>query len=77
MKDAVCEYQNPQGETVKTLKIELVNCFLAYVPEDDVEEVYSSFSSNHSVLTEEEYYKVISTSCGENELRPLRNAEFN
>jgi hypothetical protein len=77
MKEAVCEYKNPKGETVKTLSIEAVNCFLAYEPEGDVQEVYSSFSCNHSPLSEEEYYEVISSSCEEEELRPLRNAEVN
>ena len=77
MKDAVCEYINPKGDLVKTLRIEAVNCFLAYEPEGDVQEVYSSFSSNHSSLTEEEYYEAISSSCWEEELRPLRNAKFN
>ena len=77
MKDAVCRYQNQKGETVKTLSIEAVNCFLAFEPDGDVQEMYSSFSINNSPLTEEEYYKAISSSCGEKELHPLRNAEFN
>ncbi len=77
MKDAVCEYKNPKGETVKTLNIEAVNCFLTFEPEGDVQEMYSSFSCNNSSLTEEEYYDAISSSCGEEELRPLRNAEYN
>mgnify|MGYP003300931921 CR=1 FL=1 len=77
MKDAASEYNNPQGQTVKTLRIEAVGCFLAYDPDGDVQEIYSSFSINNSSLTEEEYYKAISSSCGEEELRPLRNAEFN
>ena len=77
MKGAVCEYKNQKGETVKTLNIEAVNCFLAYEPEGDVQEMYSSFSSNNGSLSEEEYYEVISSSCGEEELRPLRNADFN
>ena len=77
MRDAVCEYKNPKGDTVKTLRIEAVDCFLAYEPEGDVQEIYSSFSINNSSLTEEEYCKAISSSCGEEELRPLRNAEFN
>lgn len=77
MKDAACEYKNPKGDTVKTLRIEAVDCFLAYEPEGDVQEMYSSFSRNHSSLTEEEFYNAISTSCVEEELRPLRNAEFN
>ena len=77
MKNAVCRYKNPKGDTVKTLSIEAVDCFLAFEPEGDVQEIYSSLSINNSSLTEEEYYKAISSSCGEEELRPLRNAEFN
>ena len=77
MKDAVCGYKNPKGDTVKTLSIEAVDCFLAFEPNGDIQEIYSSFSINNSSLTEEEYYKAISSSCGEEELRPLRNAEFN
>lgn len=77
MKGAVCEYRNPEGETVRTISIEAVDCFLAYEPEGDVQEVYSSFSCNHSPLSEEEYYKVILSSCEEEELRHLRNSEFN
>ncbi len=76
MKDTVCEYINLKGETVKTLSIEAVNCFLAYEPDGDVQEVYSSFSINRSSLTEEEYYKTITYACGEKEMRPLRNLEF-
>ena len=76
MKDAVCEYKNQKGDTVKTLRIEAVNCFLAYEPEGDVQEMYSSFSRNNRSLTEEEYYEAICSSCTEEELRPLRNAGF-
>ena len=77
MKDAVCRYKNPKGDTVKTLSIEAVDCFLAFEPEGDVQEIYSSLSINNSSLTEEEYCKAISSSCQEEDLRPLRNAEFN
>ncbi len=76
MKDAVCEYKNLKGETVKTLSIEAVDCFLVYESDGDVQEVYSSFSINCSSLTEEEYYKTITFACGEKEMRPLRNSEF-
>lgn len=77
MQDAVFEYTNIYGEKVKTLKIEAVDCFLALDEEDDVQEIFSSFSTNHSVLSEEEYYNEISSSCDEKELRLLRNKEFN
>ena len=77
MKDAACEHKNPKGETVKTLSIRCVDCFLAYEPEGDVQELYSSFSANHSVLTEEAYYQAISYCCDAEELYPLRDAELN
>lgn len=77
MKDSVYEYKNPKGDTVKIISIKAVDCFIAYAPEGDVQEMYSSFSINNSSLNEEEYYKTISSSCGEEELRPLQNAEFN
>ena len=37
MKDAVCRYQNQKCDTVKTLSIEAVNCFLAFEPDGDVQ----------------------------------------
>lgn len=77
MREAVCEYVNPGRETVKTLSIETVDCFLAYEPDGDVQELYSSFSTNSSGLSEEDYYKAITSVCGEKELRVLRNSEFN
>ncbi len=77
MKDSACEYINLNGETVKTLSIDAVDCFLAYEMDGDVQEVYSSFSINRSSLTEEEYYKAITFACGEKEMRPLRNSEYN
>lgn len=77
MKHAVCEYTNPKGETVKTLRIEAVDCFYAFEPDGDVQEVFSSFSRNPGSLSEEEYYQAITSYCGEEDLRSLRNIEFN
>ncbi|MBQ2995648.1 MAG: DUF4288 domain-containing protein [Oscillibacter sp.] len=77
MRDCVCEYKNINGESVKTQAIEALDCFLAVDPEGDVQELYSSFSINDSSLPEEEYYRLITSPCGEKELRPLRNKEFN
>ncbi len=77
MRDCVYDYTNTKGEKVRTFKIELLDCFLAYDEEDDVQEVYSSFSTNHTSLLEEEYYNAITTSCDVNEMYPLRDKEFN
>lgn len=71
------EYINIYGEKVKTFSIEAIDCFLALDPEGDVQEVYSSFRTNSGVLPEEEYYRLITSQCGEKEMRPLRNSEFN
>lgn len=77
MQGYVCEYTNIYGEKVKTFKIEAIDCFLAYDAEGDVQELYSSCSINSSSLLEEEYYKLIASPCGEKEMRPLRNNDFN
>lgn len=77
MRDAVCEYINVYGDTVKTVSIEAVDCFLAVDPENDVQEVYSSFSVNRTLLSEADYYDAIASACDENDLLELRNIEFN
>ena len=77
MQDAVCDYTNVYGEQVKTIQMEVVDCFLAFDPEGDVQEVYSSFSMNRTALSEEAYYKAMTSCCGEEALRPLRNVDFN
>ncbi len=77
MKSCVREYTNIYGEKVTTLKIEAIDCFLGLDEGNDVQEVYSSFTTNSSSLTEEEYYETITFVCRKEELRPLRNKEFN
>ncbi len=77
MQDAVCDYTNTDGEQVKTVQIEIVDCFLAFDPEGDVQEVYSSFSTNHTALSEKAYYNAITGCCDEKELSILRNKDFN
>lgn len=71
------EYVNIFGENVKTFSIEAINCFLAVDPMGDVQEVFSSFSTNRSNLSEDDYYRLITSQCEEKELRPLRNSEYN
>ena len=77
MENDVCDYTNTNGENVKTLKIEAVNCFLSFDSEGDVQEIYSSFSMNTTSLSEEEYYDAITSDCDEKERYPLRNKDFN
>ena len=77
MLDYTCDFINVYGEKVTTHKIEAIDCFLAIEDEPDVQEVYSSFSTNRSCLSETEYYEVIASPCGVEELYPLRNSEYN
>ena len=74
LRGQVCEYKNTNGERVKTQKIEVIYCFLAFDPEGDVQEVYSSFSRNDSSLSEEEYYRLLTSPCDKETLYPLRQA---
>ncbi|MBQ9083705.1 MAG: DUF4288 domain-containing protein [Clostridia bacterium] len=77
MQDAVCNYVNIYGECVKTVQIEATDCFLAFDPENDVQEVYASCSRNCTELSEKEYYRMMTACCEEKELSRLRNAEYN
>ena len=77
MKDYECEYTNVNGKKVKVAKAELIDCFQSISNEDGIVEVYSSFFTNKSHLGESEYYKVLTSSCDENELALLKNKEFN
>jgi len=74
LQEQVCEYKNTNDERVKTQKIEAMDCFLAFDPEGDVQEVYSSFSRNDSSLSEEEYYRLLTSPCDKETLYPLRHA---
>ena len=65
------------GDTVKTVSIEAVDCFLAVDPENDVQEVYSAFFVNNTPLSEADYHEVLASSCDEKDMLPLRNIEFN
>ena len=71
------EHINPNGELVKTEKIELLDCFLAYDEENDVQELYSAITKNNTSLREEEFYLAFSEQCDAEELYDLRFEEFN
>ncbi len=70
------EYQNTEGETVKTLRIEATDCFLISDDGREVQEVYSSFHLNKTDLSEDEYYDILSYSCDEQDLTGLKNKDF-
>lgn len=71
-EEAVGDYINISNEQVRTLSTEAVDCFLALEPENDIQEIYSSFSTNKTCLSDDEYYDIVSSSCTENELKRLR-----
>lgn len=71
------EHLNPNGETVKTLGYELLDCFLAFDAENDICEIYSMYTNNKSQLTDDEFYEAITTQCAPDELYDLRYKEFN
>ena len=71
------DYENPAGERVRTDGFELLDCFLAFDEDDDVQELHSCFTRNKTQLDEAAYYAAITDQCDEDELLPLRNSEFN
>ena len=71
------DHTNPNGEMVKTEKVEFVDCFLAFDEEGDVQEIYSSTTQNKTSLTDEQFYIAISNQCTNEELYDLRYEEFN
>ena len=71
------EYRNTNNEIVRTIKTEAVDCFLAFEEEDSVQELYSSFYTNSTALSEDEFYRSVTTPCEEDALLLLRNQEFN
>lgn len=71
------DYKNPAGECVRMDGFELLDCFLTFDEEDDVQELYSCFMRNNTPLDEAAYYAAITDQCGEDEMDSLRNSEFN
>lgn len=76
-KDFDLEHINPKGQKVKTEKIDLIDCFIAFDEEDGVQEVYSTTFNNKSSLSENDFYKAITAQCDADELFDLRYEEFN
>ena len=76
-KEIDLEHTNPKGQKVKTEKIDFVDCFLAFDEEDGVQEVYSAIFNNKYSLSNQEFYRVITSQCNVEELNGLRYEEFN
>ena len=71
-KDLEYEYVNCDNQVVKIEKIEAVDSFLIYEDEEAVE-VYSSFYSNNTSLSDNDVYKILSETAGKEELYVLRH----
>ena len=71
------KHTNPKGQKVKTEKIDFLDCFLAFDEEEGVQEIYSTTFKNESSLSEQEFYKSITSQCDADELFDLRYEEFN
>lgn len=71
------EYRNPSGILVKVEKFEVLDCFLAFDEEEDVQEIYSAFIKNSSSLNEKDFYAIITERCSAENLYDLRFSEFN
>lgn len=76
MENCACDYVNPDGERVRTAKIEAIDCFLASEPENDVQGMFSVFRVNRTLLPEADFYEMLADSC-DGECRALRSKEFN
>ncbi|MBQ2667138.1 MAG: DUF4288 domain-containing protein [Clostridia bacterium] len=76
LQDYFSEYINPDGKIVRTENIEITDCFLAYEPEGDAQELYSAFTTNRTASSENEFYQNLVTPCDAEELSPLRNQAF-
>ena len=76
-KDFELEHTNPKGQKVKTEKIDFIDCFLAFDEEDGVQEIYSTTLKNKLSLSEEDFYKAITSQCDVDEMYDLRYDEFN
>lgn len=71
-KQNLYEYININDDTV-TIQYEILDCFIVYDMENDIQEVYSMYSTNNTRLTDEEYYMIITERCEKDELYPLRS----
>lgn len=71
------EHMNPHNETVKTEKIEIIDCFSAFDEDGDIQEIYSCVTRNQSPLSEQDFYSVITHQCDDDEMFILRYKEFN
>ncbi len=72
IKDCESEYTNCDDNIVKLEKTEVLDCFLIY-EDDEVVEVYSSFSTNKTTFSDDEFYRAITDIADTKELYELRH----
>ena len=71
-KDLEYEYVNCDNQVVKIEKIEAVDSFLVYEDAEAVE-VYSSFYSNNTSLSDKKFYRILGDTATPDELYLLRH----
>lgn len=72
VKSSESEYENCDDKIVKLEKAEVLDCFLIY-EDDEIVEVYSSFSTNKTSLSDDDFYKAITDIADAEKLYPLRH----
>ena len=72
IKNSEREYTNCDDNIVRLEKSEVLDCFLIY-EDDDIIEAYSSFSTNKTSLSDDDFYKAISDIADAEKLYPLRH----
>lgn len=72
VRNGETEHINPNGEMVKTVKVDLLDCFMAFDEMDGVREIYSSTTRNCGGLSEEAFYNAITYQCDVEDTLDLR-----
>ena len=72
IKNSEREYTNCDDNIVRLEKAEVLDCFLVF-EDDEIVEVYSSFSTNKTSLSDDDFYKAISDIADAEKLYPLRH----
>lgn len=72
INDCEREYTNCDDNIVKLERTEVLDCFLVY-EDDEIVEVYSSFSTNNTSMSDDDFYKVVTDIADTDELYTLRH----
>lgn len=68
---------NSNNELVRREKVDILDCFIAFDEECDVQEIYSAVTKNKTSLSEREFYDAVTYQCDADEMYDLRDKDFN